>query len=595
MTQLYKSHLFRRYQSIQRIHRRRGIVDDNGFRTCRRDSLEDSSRSFATLFRSSNRKSPLDARIRISKRPICNRQSNSFLRYFSDLNNLPDDVGKEAIDHGYALPPSVDLSQDDNIVSGDSDPFTLFLDTFPRTIDRNVNNIIQKVDNIHPDDATRTSEQAGDDLGEMQERTNGRSGNFRTKSSLRKRWQRLLQNETERYRRTNRVRSKKTHFDAAKPSIEAQWDQALKRKGYCINRMTSEEEQNSGSALNTSELDNNLSDMDESSDDTIVSPIFGLPLNHQQSFLDFETALEENNDRTSQLEVQRIILDDVTNSNEIEQDRSKMHNNAILKSISLLIAMRQEDWRKYDSSVHLSTEIQTSGNKVDYMDESNTKHEKLDDAPIPYDIYEGQNKTREFLQHVMEHKYVLTTSVLNLFLAHLLTSSEIDNQEIADSCLQIYEEMKMLGMSGQHDCRPDTTTYRLLILAFSRRFQAIGEALRISQEMVENSSIDISPGLFNEALKVCRAKTEVNVARMMMDSALRNNRIRISAASCILYTEMLKTGKLDKEAVDLFNRIQKVRRLLGDDKVLCEFICDLNSNIIKCLVLLVGKVIDATR
>ena len=82
-----------------------------------------------------------------------------------------------------------------------------------------------------------------------------------------------------------------------------------------------------------SELDNNLSDMDERSDDTIFSPIFGLPLNHQPSFLDFETALEENSDRTSQLKVQRIILDGLTNSNEIEEDRSKMHSNAILKSI----------------------------------------------------------------------------------------------------------------------------------------------------------------------------------------------------------------------------------------------------------------------
>ena len=515
------------------------MVDGNSFGACRRVFSEPSSRSFATFSR--YRKHPPNARFQLSKGPIRFRRHQLASRCFSDLNSLTDDTGKESINDGHDLSASIDLSLGDNASSGESDSLALFLDTFPQTIDNNVNEIILKVDN----------------------------------SGLKKRWQKIFKKEKEWHLRRNQVKSNKKKVNTANLSIEEQWNQALQRKGYCIVRRTSsEEEQYEEPSFDVLELENDHSEFDERhefADDTILSPIFGLPFDEEESFLDFEMALaaeqnEENDDLKNYFGVQRMEnpLDDEDN----EEDRSKMHSNAILKSISLLIAMRRRDWRKYDSSVHLIADIKTRDNIQSKGDNAGADHDMLDYDANQSEINGSGNKTHEFLQHVMEHKSVLTTSVLNLLLAHLLTSNEIDNQEVADSCLQIFEEMKMLRMSGRYDCQPDSTTYRLLILAFSRRFKASGEALKISQDMVEHSSINISPGLFNEALRVCREKTELNVARMMMDSAMRKDRIRINAASCIIYTEILKTGKLDEEAVDLFSRIKKVRRLLCNDNTL---------------------------
>ena len=126
----------------------------------------------------------------------------------------------------------------------------------------------------------------------------------------------------------------------------------------------------------------------------------------------------------------------------------------------------------------------------------------------------------------------------------------------------------------------------------------MGEALKISQEMVEHSSIEIQPELLNEALIVCRTKTELNVARLLMDSAIRKDRITINAASCILFTEMLKTRKLDQEAIEVFSRIKEVRFLDYDFhscpcKMFNQSEC-LKQNLIHCLFF-VGQSIDTTR
>ena len=465
------------------------------------------------------------------------------------------------------IAPSVELSSEDVTGLDSNDSFTLFLDTFPQTIKENVNRVVSKVDDVHLNNATKTLARDSDGPGEKQERKMEKTEFSQTKSILRKRWQRIVRKEKERHYRRNRARSSKRQFHRGKHSIKTQWDEALRRNGYFIFPRSSGEEYNVEPPLDMLGTVNSLSEMDEREKilhNIDLSPIFRFRLYPQQSLIDFETTLaigqiEQYNDSTNHIKVQRVVSDVAINDEEKEVDRTIAHNNAIFESISLLIAMRREDWRKYDSSVHLSVDRNiTRGNKnSDWEDEMSAEQELVDDA-----LYKKGNKTLKFLQYVMEHKHILTTSVVNLLLAHLLTSNEIGNQEIADSCLQIFEEMKMLGTSGQYECRPDSTTYRLLILAFSRRFQAMGEALKISQEMVEHSSIDISSELFNEAMKVCRAKTELNVARVLMDCALSNNRIRIDAASCIIYTEMLKTRKLDEEAVELFRRVKKVRRPL---------------------------------
>ena len=574
MKEISKSRLIYRSLVVNRANRQHVIGCGNDFLMYPRFRLECNNRNFATGFVSKKRTLPLGGRFQFSKRPGSSQHNRFFVRYLSDFHDLETDITSDAIDDIPPIAPSVELSSDVGVVSDGSDSFELFLDAFPETIKDNVNGVISKVD-----------------VG---------------RKSIRNRWQGIVRKEKERHRRRTRARSNTRRFDPGQRSIRSQWDEALRRNRFFIVPKSLGEEQNTEPAFDMVGIVGELSEtveIDELSHDIYLSPIFEFQVNQQTSSIDFEISLpiegnEEYGDRTNHIEVQRLVSTSAIEEEAV--DRIDVHNNAIFESIALLITMGREDWRKYDSSVHLSAEGDIGGNNnILFDDGTDAEKECVDDATNPDENNDDENKIREFLRHVMDHKFVLKTSDVNLLLAHLVTSIEDDNLEIADSCLRIYKEMQMLGKSGQYDCGPDSTTYRLLILAFSRRFQAMGEALKISQEMVEHSSIDIKPELLNEALIVCRSKTELNVARLLMDSAIRKDRIRINAASCILFTEMLKTRKLDQEAIEVFRRIKEVRRFLDYDFHSCPCIifnqseC-LKQNLIHCLFF-VGQSLDTTR
>lgn len=569
MKEISKSRLIYHSLAINRANRRHVIGCGKDFLMYPRFRFECNNRNFATGFVSKKRTLPLNGRFQFCKRLDSSHHNRFFVRYLSDLHDLKTDITSDAIDDIPPIAPSGELSSDDGGVSDSSDSFELFVDAFPQTIKENVNGVISKVD-----------------VG---------------RKSIRNRWQGIVRKEKERHRRRTRTRSNTRRFDRGQRSIRSQWDEALRQHGFSILPKLLGDEQNTEPGFNMLGTVGELSQSDEidelSHDDVYLSPIFGFQVNQQTSSIDFERALpiegnKKYGDPIKQIEVQRLVSISAIEGEVV--DRIDVHNNAIFESIALLITMGREDWHKYDSSVHLSADGITGENdNIPLDDETDAEKESFDDA-TNYD----ENKIREFLRHVMDHKYVLKTSDVNLLLALLVTSTEDGNRDIANSCLRIYKEMQMLGKSGQYDCSPDSTTYRLLILAFSRRFQAMGEALKISQEMVEHSSIEIQPELLNEALIVCRTKTELNVARLLMDSAIRKDRITINAASCILFTEMLKTRKLDQEAIEVFSRIKEVRFLDYDFhscpcKMFNQSEC-LKQNLIHCLFF-VGQSIDTTR
>lgn len=512
-----------------------------------------------------------------------------FSRCFSDHANFITGSPSDSTDD--VTPPtslSGELSPggDTAFESDSSDEFEMFLDTFPTTIKQNVTDVICKVDALpfsiaDPNNETRLSAQSKSSSDDPMESKAKRTHLSPKKSSLRKRWEGILHKEKDRHRRRKRILSNRRQFQRGKPSIKTQWDEAFRRNNYYIKPGLSNQEQNEESALDGLGIESDLSEIDardQSSDDIPLSPIFRFQVNQQMT--DFEAPLsieskDDNIDAMNQTEVQRVVFNAIDKEEEV--DRTDAHTNAIFESISLLIAMTSEDWRKYDSSVHLSEEGDTVGNemraeKSDYHDSISAEQEVVNEATTPNQIPTNRNQIRHFLRHVTERKYVLTTPIVNLLLAHLVTSTEIENQELGEACLQIFEEMKMLADSGRYECRPDSTTYRILILAFSRRFQGMGEAVKLSKQLIDYSSIDINPELFNEALRVCRTKTELDAARLLMNSALSNPRISINAASCIIYTEMLKTRKLDEEAINLFNRIKKVSRF-----------CDIRDELYSCI------------
>ena len=466
-------------------------------------------------------------------------------------------------------------SQDGNGVSEDEDLLTSFLDSFAQRIERDVNDAILKVDVgafpiVDPDTEAIIADQTSAVTGDRHIQ-NENTAATQIKSNLRKRWERILGREKERHRRRNRIGSKTINLKYTKSSIEEQWDDAFRRYGYrIIPRSYEGESAFGGLGIVNDEIA--ATNKKDESQDVHLSPIFRFLVNEQLCLEDFETLISdegiEDNHVTSDgnIEIQPVILNNSINKQKKKGDRSEIHHNSILRTISLLVAMKPEDWRRFDSGIPINIEIHTDTNENSAK--NSLLHNKIyAEQEFVYDgtnfneIHSNMTKVREFLQHVTDQKYGLTTSIVNLLLAHLVASTEIESKVIGDGCLQIFEEMKMLAESGQCKCRPDSTTYRILILAFSRRLQGMGEAVKLSQEMMESSSIDITPELLNEALRACHAKTELTVAKILMNSALSNHRVRINVGSCILFTEMLKTRKLDQEAIDFFSRIQQVRRI----------------------------------
>lgn len=556
---------YRLYRSliIRHIQRQNVIDHGNTTRLFQPFTLDHADQLLASFFSLRDRNPNLDDRFPYSKISKYCRHDMCFSRCFSHHTILKTGIKRESID---VLSPThlpFEQSSDSVTTLDKNDSFELFLESFPRTIKQNVNDIISKVDSetstiADPDDDIRITAQSNARPDNILERKKRRTYFSSTKTSLRKRWEIMLGAEIERNHRHQKIRLSQRKVKNTRSSIETLWDKAFRRNGYCVVANFNKEERVKNSNLSEKQ------ERDEPLHGIHISPIFCVGVNQWHSSIDFETSLsiegkEDNDDLIDRVEVQRIPISSEINEQEVKGYRRDVHGKAILESISLLIAMTPEDWQRYDSSMRLHVEREKFENS-DFQNETRVEQEFGDDDANLNQIHKNTPKIRNILRHVMERKYVLTTSLANLLLAHFVASIENESREIGDGCLRLFEEMKMLAESGQHECRPDSTTYRILILAFGRRLQGIGEAVKLSQEMVEHSSFDVNPELLNDALKACRAKTELKVARLLMDSALNNPRIRINGDSCIIYTEMLKTRKLHHEAIDMFSRIKKVSR-----------------------------------
>jgi hypothetical protein len=121
--------------------------------------------------------------------------------------------------------------------------------------------------------------------------------------------------------------------------------------------------------------------------------------------------------------------------------------------------------------------------------------------------------------------------------------------------------MKLIETSGQQHCQPNATTYRILILAFNGRFTAPSEAIKLSQEMIEDSSAELTPEILVEVVKSCHSKMDLATARNLIDLALEKREIRPSIGSFILFIEMMKSQDLRDEALSFYDRLSEVRKL----------------------------------
>lgn len=392
----------------------------------------------------------------------------------------------------------------------DDNSLTTFVTSFAETVQKDVKSIISKID-----------------------------GN--SQRNLAKRWKVIFQKEKDRYQKKDR------DFVPKKLTIEDLWLHALS-SGFDVNTLSLDGLSRSNFGKYESSCDETMhgNHMFKLSQKSHHSPIFQLPMNEQSSvsFKDFQTVDIPSSGKS---ELQSLFTNYTKKTNNTKElnDRSvrndvEMYENAIFQSLALLTVLKNDDWRQFDS-----------GNMNDNITIPSHTERKLV-------INKTKDDIREFLRLVTAQKFNLTTSIVNLLLAHIIVSSEIDTNMIGHGCLQIFEEMKILADSGLQ-CRPDSITFRLLILAFTRRLQGVGESIKLVEEIISDPSLTIDDITVLIALQACNVQKDFSIATVLMETMLKNNSSSINVDSCILYNDMLQIRNLKQEAIDFFNRINQVK------------------------------------
>jgi hypothetical protein len=226
---------------------------------------------------------------------------------------------------------------------------------------------------------------------------------------------------------------------------------------------------------------------------------------------------------------------------------NKLHIDAIHKALALLSATRADEWASFDSRFrNIDHEVSEEG-MLDTSKDTNLRESR--------DI-------QELLGDIKSERYVLNTLETNLLLARLVTSVDTPTDAIFGEALQIYQDMKLLALRGRKESAPDATTYRILILALSRRLMGLGEAVGLCQDMLE-LPMEWTPEAFLDAMQACAACNDLAAASRMMKSVLNGDlgTFRPPVGSYILMLEMMKHQNLKEKAFNLFRRVETVRLL----------------------------------
>jgi hypothetical protein len=445
--------------------------------------------------------------------------------------------------------------------------------------------------------ARATSGKVERTLEKLSSNTNSVSGYKTTPSSnlLYQRWQGVFEIEKVRMSRRSSPRENTTK----RLSVEQMWDEALFSSGLStvVQELITVDKYGSLSGNNLSSLHITVPCEDDVYDGPLetpfpsatspihrqqISPIFEFPMNQQYQMEGIDSMHlwhQRPDEKIGDNDYGESIFGDElqqcrpTDSYDTTEtlDTNKQHFNeqngtyqdAIFRSISLLSVLHTEEWRRLQSLEDTSRyrdEARTDGERQEnpsseenggedsYLQESEVRMNKLSDTDAVKELF----------------------AFTNLLLAHLVVSLETDPETIVGNCIRIYNEMKLMGESGQRQCHPDATTYRILILAFSRRFMAPGEAIDLFRVMMKDKRIEITPEVFLDGMKACHAKMDLRSARAIMEGALNEKRVRPSVGSYTLLTEMMKTHDLRDETLSLFNRLHHAGLLSreAEDKLL---------------------------
>jgi hypothetical protein len=494
--------------------------------------------------------------------------SSSQQRFFSVSQDLNDDNEKDqtSISETTSIGQEIESTIMALTIENPSRK-ELILEAFCKTIDQNVQGIISAVEKGE-------SQHDGEGLIDMPSDTQQRS-------SLRKRWQaRMTREKRDRLKKLSKRIERNRNI-----SVNEAWDQMLQAADIPYVDLTKPSEQTDAGTKEDSFPSTSAPDFLESTYDVEPDLNDPDPREHENengsvsddtvdaSEISFNEGLLETDANDAPLEDatgstdtelkaplqtysknEADVKDSVVSLN-AERIKREAFADVIEKTLALLAAMDADEWTEFESG--------TGPDEEDEDDENiNFEEEALENG-----LTSGVTRKAEYSIEIDEvhdlildassGNYVLTTLESNLLLSRLVTSTDVSSEILLNVVMQIYSEMKTLGATGRRQSAPNATTYRILILALSRRFQAKGEAVKIFQEMMA-SSTKLNPDAFLAGMQACYERSEIKIARQLMQEAMDDDSFQPSIGSYLILLDMLKYQNLWKEALELLDLSLKV-------------------------------------
>lgn len=361
-----------------------------------------------------------------------------------------------------------------------------------------------------------------------------------------KRWIKMLGIERKRYDHQN-------GHEQNVMSVEELWEEALAEANIPFFEpplVSHQQLEGAGSV----EGDHSIAHI-EAVDRESLSPILGLRLDDQGKLQETGTLEETDTSETESERFEKTIGVDAIlghqHSLNPSTDRKNKTLDATLRTVALLSAFRAEEWDTFDSSHTVAMQQGHSGLE---------SQEMLEEVPEVTDSRTGSlNVIAELLSDMETGKYILTTAESNLLLAQMVTAVDKSVDTILNDSLHLFEQMKALRCSGRRECGPDLYTFRILVLALSRRLMASGEALKLSHELVE-SGLEMTPETFFNCMEICFERNDLTAATKILSAALKKNpSFRPPVEAYLWMIDMMKSQNMQAEALNLLKQTQDVR------------------------------------
>lgn len=230
------------------------------------------------------------------------------------------------------------------------------------------------------------------------------------------------------------------------------------------------------------------------------------------------------------------------NENEmIDEDSTQLK---LSKALILLRIMSQKDWEIFDEVASESDVDDDNDGDVDtterLLKNLSTEHESLNDS----DQSASDGFFESILNDVRMGRRFLSTNDYNAVLACIALSPDLSPDQMLNRMMLTYDQMISLSniaVTGnrlekddlpQNDCycRPDASTYEILLLALNRRLRSSSTAIHmISTELLGSttkkkkmisSSLIWTPSLLESVLQICESRRYCELTKRVLNSLL---------------------------------------------------------------------------